>query len=145
VSKVQYNAGTHYDYSQTHFAINIEFIEDLRQIVRKVDKQQLESCFRALGQKYVIELGIDEMRTDRRLDTPIKSRADRVDVNHLLEEIAKGVRVPTGGRRKSKPHLIISAPFYKRDEKLTRDSYIERTRKAIDELTPLMEVIKACF
>jgi hypothetical protein len=66
VSNIQYNAGSHYDYNQAHFAINIEFIEDLRQVVRKVDKQKLESCFRALGKKYVVELGIDEMRTDRR-------------------------------------------------------------------------------
>lgn len=145
VSKVQYNAGCHYDYRETYFAINIEFIEDLRQIVRKVDKQELEFCFRALDKKYVVELGIDEMRTDRRLATPIKSRADRVDVKYLLKEIAKGVRVPTGGRRKSKPHLIISAPFYKKGERLTRRSYIERTREAIDTLTPLMEVFKACF
>jgi hypothetical protein len=84
-------------------------------------------------------------KTTISLATPIKSRADRVDVNHLLKEIAKGVRVPTGGRRKSKPHLIISAPFYKKDERLTRENYIERTREAIDELTPLMEVVKACF
>jgi hypothetical protein len=63
----------------------------------------------------------------------------------LLKEIAKGVRVPAGGRRKSKPHLIISAPFYKKDERLTREDYLERTREAIDELTPLMEVVKACF
>lgn len=145
VSKVQYNAGSHYDYRETHFAINIEFIEDLRQVVRKVDKQELELCLRNLDKKYVVELGIDEMRTDRRLATPIKSRADRVDVKYLLKEIAKGIRVPTSGRRKSKPHLIISAPFYKKGERLTRESYIERTREAIDRLTPLMEVFKACF
>jgi len=145
VSKVQYNAGGHRDWGKTHFAINIEFIDDLRQIVKKVDKRKLKLCLRALGKKHIVELGIDEMRTDRRIATPIKSHAYRADVNRLLNEIEKGTRVPTGGRRGAKPHLIISTPLYNWDEGLTRDDYIARMKEATDKLTPLMEVVKACF
>jgi len=145
VSKVQYNAGGHYDWGKTHFAINIEFIEELRQILSKVDSGKLKSCLRALGKKHKVELGIDEMRTDRRLATPIRSHADKVDVDRLLKEIEKGTQVPTGSRRRSKPHLAISTPLYNWDERLTREGYIARTREAIDRLTPLMEVFKACF
>jgi len=145
VSKVQYNAGGHYDWGKTHFAINIEFIEELRQIVRKVDREKLKSCLRTLGKKYIVELGIDEMRTDRRLATPIKSLAEKTDVERLLKEIERGTRVPTGVRRRSKPHLAISTPLYNWDERLTREIYIARLREAINRLTPLMEVFKACF
>lgn len=66
VSKTQYNAGGHYDSAKTHFGINIEFIEDLRQIARRVDREKLKSCLRALGKSHKLVLGIDEMRTDRR-------------------------------------------------------------------------------
>jgi len=145
VSNVQYNAGGHYDYRRTHFAINIEFIEDLRQIVRKVDKDKLRSCLHALDDRHMVELSIDEMRTDRRLSTPVRSYANRVDLEHLLNEIEKGTQLPTGGRRKSKPHFIVSTLLYRWDESLARDDYIARTGEAIGRFTPLMEVFKACF
>lgn len=145
VSKVQYNAGGHRDWGKSGFAINIEFIEELRQIVKKVDREKLKSSLRTLGRKHMVELSIDEMRTDRRLATPIKSDAGNIDVGRLLKEIERGTRVPTGGRRRSKPHFVISTPLYNWDERLTRDDYILRTREAIDKLTPLMEVFKACF
>ena len=145
VRNVQYNAGGHYDYGRTHFAINIEFIEDLRQIIRKVDRDELRSHLHALDDKHVLELGIDEMRTDRRLSTPVRSSANSVDVEHLLHEIEKGTRVPTGGRRKSKPHLSISTLLYRWDELLAREDYVERTKEVLSRFTPLMEVFKACF
>ncbi|GAI43986.1 unnamed protein product [marine sediment metagenome] len=51
VSNIQYNAGGHCGYRKSYFAINIEFIEDLRQIVRKVDRARLRSRLQALGSK----------------------------------------------------------------------------------------------
>ena len=145
VSNVQYNAGGHRDYGHTNFGINIEFIEDLRQIVRKVDRYKLGLYLHSLGNKYVVELGVDEMRTDRRLSALIKSPANSVDVDRLLKGIEEGTQAPTGGRRKSKPHLTISTLLYKWDKPLVREDYIARTRRTIDRLNPLMDVIEACF
>lgn len=145
VSNVQYNAGGHCRRKKTYFAINIEFIEDLRQIVKKVDRAKLRSCFQALGEEHMVELGIDEMRTDRRLSTPVRGPAKGTDVNQLLSEIEKGTHIPTGGRRKSKPHLTISRQLYDWDEPLKREDYIARVKKARDRFTPLMEVLEACF
>lgn len=51
VRRVQYNAGGHCNSRKTYFAVNIEFINDLRQIVSKVDRSELRSCFKALGKK----------------------------------------------------------------------------------------------
>lgn len=145
VSNIQYNAGGHCGYRKSYFAINIEFIEDLRQIVRKVDRARLRSRLQALGEQHMVELGIDEMRTDRRLSTLVRGPAAGTDVNRLLSEIEKETHIPTGGRRKSKPHLTISRQLYDWNEPLTREDYIARVKKARDGFTPLMEVLRDCF
>jgi hypothetical protein len=145
VSRVQFNAGGSDKDGETYFAVNIEFIDDLRSIVKRVDRVRLTQCLRALGNKYTVTLGIDQIRTDRRVSEPIKSPATSVDVNDLLRKIEKEVTVPASGTRKSKPHLTISTLLYEWDEPLTRDDYTSKTRQAIDTLTPLMEVFNACF
>jgi hypothetical protein len=90
-------------------------------------------------------LGIDEIRTDRRVSEPIKGPTTNVDIDDLLKRIEKEVTIPASGTRKSKPHLTISTLLYEWDEPRARADYMLRTRQAIDTLIPLMEVLKACF
>lgn len=145
ISRIQFNAGGWDKARKTYFAVNVEFIDDLRSIVKHVDRVRLSQCLEALGDKYTVILGIDQIRTDRRVSEPIKSPATSVDVDDLLKKIEKEVTIPTSGTRKSKPHLTVSTLLYEWDEPLARDDYMAKTRQAIDTLTPLMEVLKACF
>ena len=51
-----------------------------------MDKVKLTQCLRALGNNHTVILGIDEIRTDRRVAEPIKSLAASVDVDDLLKK-----------------------------------------------------------
>lgn len=144
VSRVQYNAGGIIG-GQTYFAINVEFIDDLRRITRNVNKTKLSSCLRALDDKFKVELGIDTVVTDKRVSSPMKSPANRVDIHSLLDVIERETRVPKDGRRKTKPHLTIGCRLDKWNEQLTKRDYEIKVRETTDRLNPVMEVLKACF
>lgn len=145
VGQVQFYAGGGDDVRKTYFGVNIEFIDDLRRIARCVDSPRLAECLRALGDEYMVTLGIDEIRTDRRVAEWIKGPAASVDIQDLLRKIQEEVTTPTSGRRKTKPHLTIDTSLYGWNERLARDDYVARTKRARDTLTPLMEVFRACF
>lgn len=142
-SQVQYNAGG--INGRTRLGINVEFIDDLRSIIRAVDRAKLASCLRALSNEHRLTLGIDELRTDRRLSKPVDGRANEVDVNYLLKQIEKEVRLKTGVRRRSKPHLTISCLLYEWNEQLSKRDYQARVEEAVHAYTPLMEVLRECF
>lgn len=144
VSRVQYNAGGTIK-GRIYFAINIEFIQDLRQIAKNVNKAKLSSCLQALGDEFMVELGIDTVVTDNRVASPIKTFATRVDVDALFDVIARETRVPKDGRRKTKPHLSISCLLHEWDKQPTKRDYEAEVQEARGRLNPVMEVLRGCF